>query len=566
MKGVDLSNYALEDLLAFDDIFLDYFNSFLKNQAFPQQIQYNRYLGIFEEIDASSNSIVVTDRLPRHLIINNSKSTASNHETNETDRSDPQNNSVFDWVRIERLPLFFRTDFFREFKLCKLLTRPLEEERSDSATSSQLIGGYSRQSPPISNSLSTDDPDQGSHNPVLFASPSNKDSNKITNLDEILNTFYSNSVEMDSSFQIDLPYLDRFNRALFQRPGSRALSVPSYFPFATMNRYSSSNLVMKSKKRTATSKSDKSEIKNDSEEPVLKKAENIIDLTKIQNENNDAVLNNDEVDGDGEEVYYDDEFDGENGDNTKNFDLKLDDNISFVGDFPENEEFIENVTLHASINQYKLKFLGSVNGMREFRDFLKKTSGFRLYKFWLDCEFYRDSMQDYDQIDNMATRNRLFRDINEKYVFAFAKKMHEKVSKNYFAGQGLNHSLFDRIQYDILRRLRSYWVPRFVLNKLKLKGKDFGNFPLPPLTPDYSRQSTYLTAPPSRKGFNIPIMRNNTNHQLNENQKRDSTEWINLSSDTFSNNILPWSFTCSKNERSNPFMNVHERSCSSEFI
>jgi hypothetical protein len=29
--GVDLSNYALEDLLAFDDIFLDYFNNFLKN-------------------------------------------------------------------------------------------------------------------------------------------------------------------------------------------------------------------------------------------------------------------------------------------------------------------------------------------------------------------------------------------------------------------------------------------------------------------------------------------------------------------------------------------------------
>lgn len=28
---VDLSNYALEDLLAFDDIFLDFFNNFLKN-------------------------------------------------------------------------------------------------------------------------------------------------------------------------------------------------------------------------------------------------------------------------------------------------------------------------------------------------------------------------------------------------------------------------------------------------------------------------------------------------------------------------------------------------------
>ena len=84
-------------------------------------------------------------------------------------------------------------------------------------------------------------------------------------------------------------------------------------------------------------------------------------------------------------------------------------------------------------------------------------------------------------------------------MFSFAKKVHEKVSENYFNNQCLNHNLFDRIQYDILRRLRSYWVPRFILNKLKVKGKDYGSFPLPPLTPDYSRQSTYMTAPSASK-------------------------------------------------------------------
>lgn len=47
--------------------------------------------------------------------------------------------------------------------------------------------------------------------------------------------------------------------------------------------------------------------------------------------------------------------------------------------------------------------------MTEFKEFLKGTFGHKLIKFWLDCEFYRDSMQDYDQIENMATRNRLFR-------------------------------------------------------------------------------------------------------------------------------------------------------------
>jgi hypothetical protein len=142
--------------------------------------------------------------------------------------------------------------------------------------------------------------------------------------------------------------------------------------------------------------------------------------------------------------------------------------------------------------------------MNEFKEFLKPTSGFKLVKFWLECEFYRDSMQDYDEIENMATRNRLFRDINEKYIFAFARKMHDKISKNYLNGQSLNHSLFDHIQYDILRRLRAYWVPRFILSQLKTIGKEYGGFPLPPLTPDFGRASTYLSAPSTCKTIPLP--------------------------------------------------------------
>ena len=91
--------------------------------------------------------------------------------------------------------------------------------------------------------------------------------------------------------------------------------------------------------------------------------------------------------------------------------LKLEGNLSFVDDDFEagDEENLESEKFHASINQYKEKFMGSVNGMSEFKEFLKHTNGYRLVKFWLDCEFYRDSMQDYDDIENMATRNRLFR-------------------------------------------------------------------------------------------------------------------------------------------------------------
>jgi hypothetical protein len=61
-----------------------------------------------------------------------------------------------------------------------------------------------------------------------------------TNFMELL-TYFNQS---DSS-GVDLNLLEKFNRVLFQRPGSRALSVPSFFPIANQNHYSTSNLLNK---------------------------------------------------------------------------------------------------------------------------------------------------------------------------------------------------------------------------------------------------------------------------------------------------------------------------------
>lgn len=73
--------------------------------------------------------------------------------------------------------------------------------------------------------------------------------------------------------------------------------------------------------------------------------------------------------------------------------------------------------------------------------------------------------------------------------------MHQKISQNYLDSSSLNHTIFDQIQYDVLRRIRAYWVPRFILSKLKSTGKDYGySFPLPAITPVFSRQSTYISA------------------------------------------------------------------------
>lgn len=222
-------------------------------------------------------------------------------------------------------------------------------------------------------------------------------------------------------------------------------------------------------------------------------------------------VGNEEGEGVDDEEVYEQVEDEEDYKSNLNIKIADDENVSVDLEQAAPGGFDENSKLHASINQYKMKFLGSVHGMAEFKEFLKPTSGYRLLKFWLDCEFYRDSMQDYDDVENMATRNRLFRDINEKHIFAFASKMHDKISKNYLTSDGqhrLNHALFDHIQYDVLRRLRAYWVPRYILSKLKEKGKNYGSFPLPPLTPDFGRQSTYMSAPSSSKTISMQQQQN----------------------------------------------------------
>lgn len=47
--------------------------------------------------------------------------------------------------------------------------------------------------------------------------------------------------------------------------------------------------------------------------------------------------------------------------------------------------------------------------MEELREFLSDTNGIDLFNFWLDCETFKDTMADHDEIMKMASRNQLFR-------------------------------------------------------------------------------------------------------------------------------------------------------------
>jgi len=119
--------------------------------------------------------------------------------------------------------------------------------------------------------------------------------------------------------------------------------------------------------------------------------------------------------------------------------------------------------LKMTVQQVKERFLGTKKGFEEFRDFLHGTSGEHLLGFWLDCENYKDTMEDFDDIDNMEVRNANFRDIQDKYKLKLTSDARQQITRA-ASNMGLSHTIFLRTQYDVLRRLRAYWMPRFLLH------------------------------------------------------------------------------------------------------
>ena len=49
------------------------------------------------------------------------------------------------------------------------------------------------------------------------------------------------------------------------------------------------------------------------------------------------------------------------------------------------------------------------HGMEDFKAFLSSTGSAELVNFWLDCEYFKDSMEKFDEVATVEKRNRLFR-------------------------------------------------------------------------------------------------------------------------------------------------------------
>ena len=124
--------------------------------------------------------------------------------------------------------------------------------------------------------------------------------------------------------------------------------------------------------------------------------------------------------------------------------------------------------------------------MQSFVRFLRTTKGgYDLYRFWMDCEFFKDTMTGLDQVENVVARTRLFRDLNDgKYHLPFMRHLQNKIRSAYAEATGiLTHDVFLQVQYDVLRRLRTYWSARFIIHILFEQHHSQTHLPIDTLSP-----------------------------------------------------------------------------------
>ncbi|XP_072031975.1 uncharacterized protein [Amphiura filiformis] len=554
MKPVEVNEENFEALLAYDDLFLDYFNAFLSLPAFPQPLYYNRLTGTFQEVEDEQTVLgSIDDEVSVTL------QRASYAPT------DYERERIFDWAKKERLSLFLRTKLFLEYKLCKLLIRPLDERRSASrVSSSRNLRGYSR-STSYTNSTSFaasreasmygNESDYWPENeraalfkylrpgsrcislpPMLglgHYSPkwSGTNAHSVTqNGDQVNPVRTSNSATSRSSNAKGGTVNNGISSPNKEPDGGgggdagvHIVNMITKEP-STVNRTTSRGIksALKSSASKANSPKKKATIKIPAEEDEDKmsprkehssftNASQITDISDAPHQNSfgsDDEDADDEDDDDDEDDLIDiDDSDEDEEDDDVDIDADDDSDSDDDDAAPSTIDLDEDDALNdertetelrqvegrhkMSFQQLKEELMGTLAGMEALKTFLKTTSGEDMLNFWLDCELYRDNVQALGETHANITRTRLFRDIQDKYRFKLTPDAMEQI-KRAQGNTGLSESVFTRTQYDVLRRLRSYWVARFILHQERVQDynlekikeqqmREFGNAKSPQL-------------------------------------------------------------------------------------
>ncbi|CAB3981499.1 Hypothetical predicted protein [Paramuricea clavata] len=451
---VFVSAATLEDRLLYDDVFVDYFNVFLQLKVFGTAIRYERLDGYY--LDTPSD------------ISNDSEL----HQLVDEQGKFLQQGAISLWIKEHRLPFFLRSRLFLEYKLCKLLLRKLSE--TSRVQQSRLdLRGYSSLSTPM---VPPDSPEQWNDSPVDCASQASWPGKPQER-------HYRRPLGSASSLPAMLSIALETRLKLLEGPPGKKMSNGDNDghgePQDNSESYLSQdmfddelNYAERWKIRSAGGRQVNSYRKRKSSlfTPSCE--------TREGNKRGRTVrrTRSAPVEGLGERMR---EEEGESEIFLNDF-SEVDENDTILcfdeADVERTEAELRSIIDESKRNLQEIKedALNSSCGMREFREFLTGTSGLHLFNFWLDVEEYKDLGESNAENENtlQMLRVKLFREINDKYKTHLTGEAKQKI-REALNHEGLTKDLFTRTQYDTLRRLRSYWIPRFLVHKEKTNDEMF---------------------------------------------------------------------------------------------
>ncbi|KAM4770814.1 LOW QUALITY PROTEIN: uncharacterized protein WCC33_002572 [Rhinophrynus dorsalis] len=392
----------LEEILIYEDLFLEYFNAFLALQAFPVRLFYDRLTGKAQELDG--------------LLQDKSQGYGA---------TDLQREKTLSWLRKERLPLFRRSPLYLEYKLAKLLLRPLEEPRPISRYS---IHGYSRQSDRAALSSLPSHPSTADHQHCDSSIQPERVLGPIFRIPSRTRSTPAAPGYLSESYRQSL--LEQFGNVTLKLYGLHTQDSPVFSSCVD------SEALHENDYDTEESSPLQCQII-----PINVPAERAeIGRTEAELSSEDPGI-----------AWHD-----------VNEDYNTTD---------EEEMFLQEHNLTwTSIQQLKEEALRTREGMGRFTDFLQNTLGFYLLHFWLDCEEFKDCSVDLEASPSSEEARHmsihLFRSIQNKYQLHLSPECQEQIRTSQ-QNWGPTFQALRRSQYDALRRLRSYWIPRFLIHQLR---------------------------------------------------------------------------------------------------
>nr|XP_016846092.1 PREDICTED: uncharacterized protein LOC103282419 [Anolis carolinensis] len=410
----------LEELLTYDDLFLESFNAFLSLPVFPLRLQYDRLTGRLQELDG-----VFLWEFPSRMEVGPRSPLYG--------ATDEERERTLSWLAQERFLPFQRTILYLEYKLAKLLICPLDENYP---VSRYVIRGYSRQSDStavssIPSYISTRRQATGVQSHMLLRLPSQTRSTpaylgRFTSLSGELpiHPSYSSVLSLKQSPVVE--HLSRFQLQLLSDS-----SVESTREMLSTGGTSAGEPVLSPlhlSRGTA---------------PPSSPDQNYIEL---------HISGNCEKPLSGPRKIL--QFDLDDTCNSKedHQDLNLSQGPSFG---------------MAALQQLKEDILGTRAGMESFKEFLHGTLGIHLLDFWIDCEDVMEQIRHLEATGAQKETQMFFlsalRSIQARYMLTVPLASQEQHGETTDTEETAFAPL-SRKQYDALRRLRSYWVPRFLIH------------------------------------------------------------------------------------------------------